>query len=71
MEHTTNRSRGVKFQQRYEKRHGRLAKPFCAKELSLRGTPKSGHPSSNPFWGLDSRYPSDEPSEVVRRLVWR
>jgi tetratricopeptide (TPR) repeat protein len=44
----------VKFQQRYEKRHGNLLNLLCAKELCLRGAPNYRRNSSSQFWGLDS-----------------
>jgi hypothetical protein len=47
----------VKFQQKYQKRHGSLAKPFCAKALDLRGTPNLGRSSHGEHWGLDSSLP--------------
>jgi hypothetical protein len=60
----------VKFQQRYQKRHGSLAKPFCAKALDLRGTPPIlGAPRTANIGGSIPRYPRDEPGEAVHRLL--
>jgi hypothetical protein len=47
----------VKFQQRYQKRHGSLAKPFCAKALDLRGTPPILGAPRTANRGLDSSLP--------------
>ena len=46
----------VKFQQRYQKRHGSLYKPLCAKVLCVRVTPDCRPDSSSQFWELDSHW---------------
>ena len=46
----------VKFQQRYQKRHGSLFKPLCAKVLCVRVTPDCRPDSSSQFWELDSHW---------------
>jgi len=43
--------------QRYQKRHGGFAKPFCAKALDLRGPPILGAPHTANIGGLDSSLP--------------
>ena len=42
----------VKFQQRYEKRHGSLPKPICAKRLCLRGTLQLRKSFKQPILGV-------------------
>ena len=41
----------VKFQQRYEKRHGSLPKPLCAKRLCLCGIPRLQESFKQPILG--------------------
>ena len=43
--------------QRYQKRHGSFAKPFCANALDLRGPLNLGRSSHGEHWGLDSSLP--------------